>query len=342
MENIKKYKNTFIVTIIMCAIIIFSIIYNFYFHKNIRCIYNYTAQKSDDYEVLLKPNNFYETEILESGSYYAAKSIDNYIINLKYDFLGNKKANLEYDYNIDAYLVGIVKNEDNEDKEVWNRKFILKDNSHDKKDDIDKISINQQVKIDYAYYNNLARSYEKTYGITIESVLKVRLNILCNINLEENINKVEDFIELEIPITNTISEIKENYEKVTNGEIIQEQGNNRIKENIVYIIGGVIFIGLSTIMILIIIKYIKLKKQEFNGKLKHILKYYKDIIIIINKEPNLDNLKVINLCNFEDLVNLVEQTQRNILYYENASKKERKFFVIIDNYIYIYLLKDSL
>ena len=342
MENIKKYKNTFIVTIIMCAIIIFSIIYNFYFHKNIRCIYNYTAQKSDDYEVLLKPNNFYETEILESGSYYAANSIDNYIINLKYDFLGNKKANLEYDYNIDAYLVGIVKNEDNEDKEVWNRKFILKDNSHDKKDDIDKISINQQVKIDYAYYNNLARSYEKTYGITIESVLKVRLNILCNINLEENINKVEDFIELEIPITNTISEIKENYEKVTNGEIIQEQGNNRIKENIVYIIGGVIFIGLSTIMILIIIKYIKLKKQEFNGKLKHILKYYKDIIIIINKEPNLDNLKVINLCNFEDLVNLVEQTQRNILYYENASKKERKFFVIIDNYIYIYLLKDSL
>ncbi len=341
MKNIRKYMNTFIIAIIMCVIGIFCIIYNFYINKNIAPAYNYTIQKSDDYEVLLKPNNFYENEILKLGYYYAAKSIDNYIINLKYDFVGDKKANLQYDYNIDAYLVGIVKDNENQDKEVWNRKFKFKENTHDKKDNADKFYINEQVNVDYEYYNNLARSYEKTYGITIQSTLKIKFNISYTINLGENFNKVEDFIELEIPITNTVSEIKENYEKVTNGEIIQGQENRKFKEIAFYIIGGIIFIISSIIIIRIIRKYIKMQRQQYDWKLKHILKYYRDIIINISSEPNLDDLKVINISIFKDLIDLAEQTQKNIFYYKDINNGESKFFVIIDNYVYVYLLKKS-
>ena len=339
MKNGKKYINIFIITVIMCIIGISCIVYNFYINKNKVSIYNYKIQKSDDYEVLLKPNNFYETKTLKSGSYYASNSINSYIINLKHDFLGDKKANLEYDYNIDAYLIGVVKDNDNQDKEVWNRKFILKDKTHDKKDNIDKNSINQQVTIDYEYYNNLVRSYEKTYGITIDSVLKVRFDISYIINLDKYTDKVEDFIELEIPITSTITEIKENYEKDTNGEIIQEQESEKIKEILLYAIGGIIFIISSIIIVFIIIKYIKIKEKQYDWKLRRILRYYKDIIITISNEPNLDNLKVINISVFEDLIDLAEQTQKSILYYKSINREESKFFVIIDNYVYVYLLK---
>ncbi len=331
MNNNKKYINIFTVSAVILIMSICSIAYNFYFNKDKEITYNYTIQKNDDYEVLLKPNEFYETETLKSGSYYAANSISKYIINLKHDFLLDKKTNLEYEYNIDAYLIGFAKTNDNQDKEVWNRKFIIKEKNKDKKNNIDKINISEEINIDYEYYNNLARSYERMYKITIDSVLKVRFNISYII---ENSNKVEDFIELEIPITSTISEVKENYEKNINGEIVNEQENKKITKIVSYIISGIICLASSIVILISIIKNIKAQRKKYDWKLKRILKNNRDIIIEVSTEPNLENLKVINICTIEDLIKLAEQSQRNILYYNRNIKK---LFVFIDKYVYIYL-----
>ena len=60
--------------------------------KNMTPIYSYTAQKSDNYEVLLKPNTFYTTEKLPAGGYYASNSIKSYLIDLKYNLKGDRKT----------------------------------------------------------------------------------------------------------------------------------------------------------------------------------------------------------------------------------------------------------
>ncbi len=329
-----KNNKSLIIAICMCLISTTIIIYNIYLQKNVESIYNYTIRKNDDYEVLLIPNNFYETETLQAGKYYVSNAIDSYIINLKADVSVDKKVSMEYDYNITANLIGTV-NDNNEDKEVWNRKFILKDNIHKKEDNITNVPINEQININYKYYNDLARSYEKQYGISIDSILKIKLNITYNIILNDNSNKAEDFIELEIPITDTISEVKENYEKVTNQKVISQE-NKQLERIIIYSINGIIFMVSTLVIALNIIKKVAIQKQANNWKQKCILKYYKDIIVQINSEPNLENLKIINISILEDLIDIAEQNQKNILYYKKTNNNETIFLVIIDDYVYIY------
>ena len=91
-------------------------------------MYNYTIEKSDNYEVLLKSNDFYISDKLQSGMYYPGRGVDDYIINFIYDFKANEKRNLEYNYNITAELVGTVESNDGRDIEVWNRKFDILEN----------------------------------------------------------------------------------------------------------------------------------------------------------------------------------------------------------------------
>ncbi len=339
MNNNKKNIYIIILSIIIFLLGIIFIIYGLNFKNDGTKVYSYKAQKSDNYEVLLKPNNFYSTEKLPAGGYYASNSINSYIINLKYDFEGNKKANIDYNYNIIAELVGIVKSNDNIDKEVWNRSFLLKDNSYYNQENTDNFSVEEAVNIDYPYYYNLAHLYEKTYQITIDTILKLRLNISYNINSSDLVNeKIDDFIELDIPITNTVSEIKENYQNVLSNEINSHLQNNEFHKIIFYAVGALfIIISISIIIILKILNK-KNKKEIYIRNINHIIKYYKDLIVKIANEPDLTNLKTINISIFEDLIDIAEQTQNVILHYESLDNVKNVFYVIIDNLVYIYNL----
>ena len=108
MKKLKKYNY---IIIILSMILIGSLLikYGVDLEKNIRPVYSYKIKKDDNYEILLKPNNFYMTKTLPSGGYYVSNSVNSYMIDLQYYFSANKKANIESNYNIVANLVGTVK-----------------------------------------------------------------------------------------------------------------------------------------------------------------------------------------------------------------------------------------
>ena len=337
----RKSKCIIVVGIIMILLGIYLIKYGIELEKNISPVYSYRAEKNDNYEVLLKPNEFYETQKLPAGGYYASKSIEAYILNLKYDFKGNKKAKIEYNYNIIANLVGTVKNSEDKNKEVWNREFVLKDNTCIKQENIENFCIVEQTNIDYECYNELARSYEKNYGIILDTVLKIRLNIYGTIILDglvEQNEKIEDCIELDIPITNTVSEINENYECITEKEILPIIENIQIYKIIFYVVSGIFIVAAVLIIIVTINNSRKTPKQKYKLYLKRILKSYKELIVTVEKEPNITDLEIMNVCKFEDLIDIAEQTKTNIIHYEKSEKKESKFYVIVNKYVYVYKL----
>ena len=306
----KDYKKSNYIIMIIVIILMFTgyifIKIGITYKKNIMPVYNYKIQKNTNYEVALKPNIFYETETLKSGGYYASRSINAYKINFEYIFQGDKEANFECTYNVIANLVGTVNENDNQEKEVWNRNFILNENTSNKYSNVNKFSISTDTNIDYEYYNNFARSYEKTYGIIIDSVLKVHLNISYSFKsseLETETQKLEDSIDLEIPITNTLSEVNEDYEKTVENSINPEIENITTIQIICYVIGGIFVLGaMSLIIIEIIRKNKKEREQMYEYNINRILKYYRDLIVTIKNEPDLTNLKIMKLFLLEDLI----------------------------------------
>ncbi len=273
---------------------------------------------------------------------YASQSIDSYVINFEYKLKGSKKADIEYDYSITGDLVGTVITNDNQDKDIWNRKFILLDNKSDKQINTDEILINKRIKIDYGYYNELARSYERTYGITIDSVLKVYFNITFSSNLGiGNSEKVNDYIELDIPITNTVTEIRENYEKNTTKDILIKNQNSNVARITCYVVGGAFIITAITIIIIKIMKNKKTPKDVYRSNINHIMKYYRDLIVTVNNEPNIANLNIMNIDLLEDLIDVAEQNKSNIIHYEVDKNKRSKLYVIVNDYVYVYIVTDD-
>ena len=341
----KNKKITYYITIVIMMIIIgiILILYGLMLENSIVPIYNYKIEKNSDYKVLLKPNNFYLENVLPSGGYYASNSIDLYKIDFNYLFEGEKKAFIKYNYNITAKLIGII--EDNEEeKEVWNRNFNLFDNIEKDVEETSQFEIKEKIDIDYKYYNNLVRLYEQEYKITIKSVLKIYLNISYTIDLKNynaNNENIEDSIELEIPLTNSVSEIKENYEKNIENCINSQKNNLRLYKKIFVIISGIFIICSAILIIVIKFQNRKTPEEKYKNKLNQILKYYKDIIITVTNKPDISNLKIIEVSYIEDLIDIAEQTRNNIIYYPNIVEKESEFYIINDNYVYIYKLKNK-
>lgn len=342
-KNNKVYKKTnyiiiFIITI-MIVISAFFIKLGYDYNKKILPIYNYNIQKNDDYIVSLKENVFYTSKTLPSGKYYASKSVDSYIINFKYNFKGNLNTDLEYKYNITADLVGTVVDTDEQDKEVWTRNYILKKDIKNKQENINQFSLNEKINIDYENYNNLVRAYENQYGINIDAVLKVRFNISYNINLSKlNVDSQssDDYIELDIPITNTVTQVNKNYENTLSKDIYPNFQNTIKVRIIYYIIGGLFILAAIIIIIVNIKKHKKTPIEMYNKNINNIFKYYKDLIVTVTNSPDISNLKVMHLVILDDLIDVAEQNKSNIIHYETIQNKKSNLYVIVGNYVYVY------
>ncbi len=350
MKNKRKYRSInsraknlgYAIYIISAILLILGIVFinlGFNFENKKSPIFNYTASKSIDYNVLLKPNDFYDEPLLPSKRYYAAKSVDSYIVNFEYDFKESKKTNINYTYNITCEIVGILANsEDN--KEIWSKTFnILPDDTSNSYKD--NFSVKKQIKIDYDYYNNLARSFEEAYGILIDSTLKVRFNIKYNTNLSSmNLNdNIEDYIELSISLTDTVTHAEENLKNNISKEILP---NSNITLKIIYYVLGTLSISLSITFIIIKIKRKnRTPEQIYKHNINKVLKYYKELIVTVTNEPNLKDLNIMELTSLDDLIDVAEQSKNSIIHYETNKNKESKLYVIINEYVYIYTITSS-
>ena len=288
--------------------------------------------------IMLKPNDLYENESISTTQYYASKAVDSFLLDFQYDFKGDRKVDIEYQYNVSAELVGTVLTE-KLDEVVWDRNFILMDSKSDKKVATDEFAIMDEVSIDYDTYFDLVRLYEKTYDIAIDAILKVRFNIVYDINLSEvgiGTKRVEDYIELDIPVIDTVTQVKENFESNISENVVPEIENLPIKRNICYVFAGVFFfVGVIIIFIKLRKNKISLKKT-YERKVNHILKEYRDIIVTVVDRPDFGSLKIMEVAILEDLIDVAEQSKGNIIHYEDLESKENLLCVIVGDYVFLY------
>ena len=294
---------------------------------------DYTVKKTDNYKILLKPNKFYEGETLESGGYYPSAAVKSYIVDFKYDFKANQNIDLKYNYNVTVELNGICTNQDGEYEEIWERKFNVLETKNENINS-DRFTINEEVNIDYEYFYNLMLKYEETYGVQLYETLKVKFNI----NFPDlNGKEVNDCIELDINLNEVITNAEENYQAIKSNNTSKLPKNENKTQNIV-----------SSIIIVMAVLYLAFKiylmknrtpKDKYKRKVKSVLKYCKDLIVIVKENPNFDNQKIVKIENLDSLVNLAEQTKNNIIYYEEVKDKKSNFYVIDGSFVYLFEIK---
>ena len=108
-----------------------------------------------------------------------------------------------------------------------------------------------------------------------------------------------------------------------------------------YTLLAILFLCGAITLIMKIIKEIinnKALQDNYEKNINRILKYYGDIIVTVNDEPDFTNSQIMNVQNFGDLIDVAEQNKKNIIHYEVLEKEESNLYVVIDKYVYKYVV----
>ena len=287
--------------IILSIILLTGFLFLEFINKNINNS-TYQLKNKTYYEVNLKPNNYFSSNTIDANKYYIASSIKSIDIYFDYYLKNNTKDNINYAYDITATLKSYA---DNGTKLIWTKDFNLKNINKLKKEEI---KIKENYNIDYEYYVNYVKSFERYYNIKTENYLDIKLNIKIN-------GEYYSYVLLTIPINENIV------------EITMKEDNSFLENNINNNSNKIIsFIFIVIVVVVLLIKILFHKNNE-----EDILKEYQDIIIVIQNKPNINNNSVIYLTSLKDLISIAINNNINIFNYQN------NYYSIIDNTYYIYI-----
>jgi hypothetical protein len=333
----KKQKISIILVLTLFFVLISFLIYNNIFNPGFEeekiPLYSYKYKSLLDYNVYLKQNNLYDQRNLEEGKIYITEFVDYIDASLKYEFVGERAADIKVKYNVVAKVNGFT-GEGEELVNIWEKDFPIKQYNWFSSSD-GKILINESIKINLSDYNAFVREIKETSKINCNTNLTLSMNVDITGTTDKGPIKVSSSPSLIIPLDVDMFEVTE--ENIADqAEAIEEtkQVQNPINKKLIMIYGIILAILIVVLIILIFLTEIATAKDPFEKELTRIFKRYGDRLAALNSEIIINNSK--NVKSIEDLVKIADEIEKPILYqyYENY-KKINKFYVSDDDEIFL-------
>ena len=302
---------------------------------------DYKEKSSTDYLVFLKENDYYKDKYLGKGMHYIASLIDYIDIQFNYDFEINDEIIYVYSYDLDALVKVFEKgNASNLIFEESNK--LIKEKKFDNQKEL-RFSIRENIKIDYSEYNDLVRKFKTSYNLVADSNLVLTLNVKIegkHENIEEKI-KTNSKTSLIIPLTEQMINIKMEQKDINSQNNSIEFFKNNFNSIFFLIIGVVFFVVSIIVLIFLIFNILKLssKKTPYKKRLESLLREYDKIIVessncsILKEEVNLIKVKT-----FEELVDVSDRLEKPILHFEVRKDSRSQFIVKDSDSAYFYVI----
>lgn len=332
----KKIKRIIIDTVIFLVLLIIGILLLkdsivFETEKSIR----FNEKSSLDYKVYLQKNEFYEQEYLGKDMLYIASLIDKILIDFDYTLQGEDKENIDFDYKIVATL---SINNQTGTRSYFEKSYVLLDNKQVSMKDATSQNIKETINLDYQYYNSLANSFKNQYGVDADSKLTVYM--LVNKKNAEGSNLVlDDFsiMNIVIPLSERAIEIRLDYKEINDTNNVIKKEDVTFKNYIPLIIATLLILLSLVFMIKAIrkIDFLRVKKSEYDKCISKILKEYDRLIAETSTLLSFEGKEIISIMKFSELLDIHDNLQLPIIYYEVSKHKECYFYVSHDNLVYI-------
>lgn len=296
----------------------------------------YKETSTVNYKVYLKDNNFYETPYLENGMAYVASLIDKIHINYDYSLISSTKSNIDVNYKIVAKLtIG----SQNNSKIFFQKEYDLTELVKDKMVDTNTYHINREAIIDYHYYNDLANEFRANYAVNTISNLEVQL-IVEEKNSENNNHKMNNYSvsSLTIPLSEQEISIAMKEKQVNDVKTLVEEPKHYIKSKEFFLMSILLFILILTQIAFLIRHLIKKHSSlsKYDKYIKRLLTGYDRIIVNVKTPHNKNNYEIIRVNNFQELIDVRDNTKEHINYYVSEEHKKCEFYVTNDKDLYLY------
>lgn len=338
----KKHLLIAVSSLVFLTIFIFSLMYinNNYsrFQNQDKELMNYQEKGNIDYKVYLKPNNYFSESYLPSGSQYITSVIKNINSNFIFALSTSEFVNVTYTYKAIAYLDVAEKGGSN----IWNKQYSLLDSVTITKENVKEIALDENIVIDYNQFNNYVTEFKKDYTIAINANLNVDFIIEINGIMKDYDEKFSDYVELKMNIPLSEQTIKITTENnLSDNNIVEASPITENDRNFfVLAVLGCIISALGFIWELLRV-FFKDEASEYEKEIRKILKANDDIIVTSKKEIDLSDNKIIEVANFDELLDAQQELRIPINFFE-TKKEDRAIFVILnDNTAWRYTIKDK-
>lgn len=248
-----------------------------------------------------------------------------------------------YSYEIVATVKGLFAESEGKSVEVWSKSYPIVP-SEAKSDSGSNFGINKTVTIDYKKYNDIMTDFRNQFGLSVDARvdLAFKINVTGGTKEAPSTLQESNIMTLQVPLLKPTIEIKPDY--INNGgDIVYKNTNINSTStlNIPLLLIGIALLLLSLIMMKKLVGQLlnTTRKSEYVLKLNKILKEYGDIIAIAENMPNLAQYDVVNLKDFNDIVDIEEELHSPIIYNEIREDLESWFIITNDKTAYKYVLR---
>jgi len=310
--------------------------------KSENILYSYHISQDLDYKVNLYKNSFIDSEYLEKGQSYISDLIKSIDVNFGFNYSGSKKVDLEYEYYVTGNVHGEYQLKDDvSDTKIWTKKYQLLEKTKGKINEGSQFNINENVNIDFNYYNDVVAEFRKELKLSIDSNFIVTFTIDINGTVEDEQIKDTREITMIIPLNQQAFKITEKYDQEINENILKKK---EYVESVDYkrLISGII-VGIMSIALFIVMfrEIFNIPKKTYYAIQKNkILKEYGDIIVEILSPISKEDMTLIIVKDFNEMIDLEEELRIPIMFFE-PYEEYGEFILVHDNIIYQYLLTNE-
>ncbi len=285
------------------------------------------------------PNNGYESGYLETDHAYVAALVQNIETEFKYALKldADKDVEYKYSYTIDA-IVNVI---DHDSKAPLYAPVVeLVTPVKDAVSTTKELCITEKVAVNYATYNNIAKSFVGEYGISDASanlVLRMNVSVLgkCETLAADKNNSYT--MDVTIPLLRQTLKIS-SASSVPAGTQRVLACDSEMKA--VYFKLAIGLGGLFVLMLLVIIIYAlatRDKHIDYARKVQRILSTYKSYIQRVRNPLEFKGYRILQVNSIEELLEIGDKLQIPVLMYENEDRTRAQFFVATgNNLLYLY------
>lgn len=344
--NQTKRRNN--VLAFFCIIVLISILslsfFLIYANRNKDYYVNYDEDSNIDYKVYLKDNEFFNNNYLGTNKQYIASLIDYIDANFNYNLsLKEKDVSYKYSYKIDAVVDVRQKGTS---YSLYNDVIELLKETESFSNSSD-VSINENIKIDYNYYNDLIKRFVNVYELEdIESTLTINMSVNVIGSCEDftSDDSKESVISLTIPLTTKTIAIDLS-DNLINSKNNVMQCKSMYTNNYIFVVIAILLALVDILLIILMIKYIiKTRTAEdiYEKELKKILNNYGSYIQTLGSDFDFKEYQLLKLDTFTDMLEIRDTIRQPILMKENKDRTGA-YFVIPSNtkILYVYRIKVS-
>jgi len=304
--------------------------------------YGYISKNIVTYNVMLKPNILYDSNILEENQTYINEYVDYIKANFSYEFTGDKDAEFTGNYELNAIIEGYTSTASNEDtKIIWRKVFPIepaKQVSETGKDfTIDKDIIIKPHEFDL-FVDQIIESSK------VNTSARLRVELMINLEIDTRYGKITETHSptLIIPLGQNLFEIiksgiGESSNTLTETRIIEVLPNTTF----IVLLGVIIVLSLVGLLFLIFFTE-AVEKNPLVVLVDKIFRRHGGRMAALRKSINRNMaVKNIYVRSIDDLVRISDELEKPIMYvYSPYPENITDFFIYTPTEMFIYTLKD--